>query len=57
VVQFRAEFFNFFNHPQFSNPGASGNSDNTLADVRANNKITDTSVGPRIIQFGLKFIF
>jgi hypothetical protein len=57
VVQFRAEFFNFFNHPQFSNPGAAGNSDNTLADVRANNKITDTSVGPRVIQFGLKFIF
>ena len=57
LMQLRFEFFNFFNHPQFSNPGAAGTSDNTLADVNANNKITDTSVGPRIIQIGLKFIF
>ena len=57
VVQFRAEFFNLFNHPQFSDPGAVGNVDNTLADVVANNKITDTSVGPRVIQFGLKILF
>jgi hypothetical protein len=56
-VQFRAEAYNLFNHPQFSNPGASGNSNNTLADVTANNRITDTSVGPRILQLGLKIIF
>ena len=57
MVQFRAEFYNLFNHPQFSNPGGSGNANNVLADVNANNKITDTSVGPRIIQLGLKVIF
>jgi hypothetical protein len=57
LMQLRFEFFNLFNHPQFSDPGAAGNADNVLADVRANNKITDTSVGPRIIQIGLKFIF
>jgi len=57
LMQLRFEFFNLFNHPQFADPGAAGSSDNTLADVHANNKITDTSVGPRIIQLGLKFMF
>jgi hypothetical protein len=57
VVQFRAEFFNLFNHPQFSNPVAPGSSDNTLADVHSGNRIVDTSVGPRVIQFGVKVIF
>jgi len=56
-MQFRAEFYNLFNHPQFSNPGAAGNSNNTLADVSSNNRITDTSVGPRVIQLGLKLVF
>jgi len=57
LMQFRAEFYNLFNHPQFSNPGAAGNSNNTLADVSSNNRITDTSVGPRVIQLGLKLVF
>jgi hypothetical protein len=56
-MQFRAEFYNLFNHPQFSNPAALGNSNNALADVTANNRITDTSVGPRVLQLGLKVIF
>jgi hypothetical protein len=34
-----------------------GSSYNTLADVNANNKITNTSVGPRVIQLGLKLLF
>ncbi len=57
LMQLRFEFFNFFNHAQFSNPGAAGTSYNTLASVTTNNQITDTSVGPRVIQIGAKFIF
>jgi hypothetical protein len=50
-LQFRTEFFNTFNHPQFSNPGS-------LAVGTANfGQITNTSVNPRIIQFALKYIF
>ena len=56
TVQFRAEFFNLFNHPQFSNPGAAGSAV-VLADVRTNNRITSTSVNPRIVQLALKFTF
>ncbi len=48
-VQFRAEFFNAFNHAQFNNP---------------NSRVTNRSFGliggaraPRLIQLGLKFIF
>jgi hypothetical protein len=49
-LQFRAEFYNAFNHPQFSNPA--------LNDSAANfGQITSTSVAPRLIQFGLKYIF
>jgi len=55
-AQFRAEFFNLFNHPQFSNPGAAGSAV-VLADVRNNNRITSTSVNPRIVQLALKFTF
>ena len=51
ALEFRTEFFNAFNHPQFSNPG---NSEITNA---AFGKITSTSVNPRLIQFALKYIF
>lgn len=67
VLQFRAEFFNLFNHAQFSNPGAAGQ---TVSLLNVNSytipgnlnsasaaRITSTSVNPRIIQLGLKFIF
>ena len=47
TVQFRAEFYNAFNHPQFANPST------TLGPTFA--YITATSVNPRIIQFGLKY--
>jgi hypothetical protein len=56
MIQFRAEFFNLFNHAQFSNPGATATANN-LVDVNTKNAITDVSVNPRIIQFGLKYIF
>jgi hypothetical protein len=57
-LQFRAEFFNMFNHTQFSNPGSSGTAV-SLVDVTnvTSRNIHDTSVNPRVIQFGLKYIF
>jgi hypothetical protein len=48
--QFRTEFYNAFNTPQFGNPDT-GLSNSTFGQINA------TSVGPRIIQFGLKYLF
>jgi hypothetical protein len=58
-VQFRAEFFNLFNHPQFANPTAPPGGQVNLMDVNSPNGswITATSVNPRVIQLGLKIIF
>jgi hypothetical protein len=50
-LEFRAEFFNAFNHPQFSNPATNVASPATLG------VISTTSVGPRIIQFALRYAF
>jgi hypothetical protein len=50
AVQFRAEFFDTFNHPQFSLPSASVNGGSLGV-------ITATSVSPRIIQLALKYTF
>jgi hypothetical protein len=49
-VQFRAEAFNLFNTPQFSNPDT-GQSDGTFGQIQT------TSVAPRILQFALKLNF
>ncbi len=49
-VQFRGEFFNLFNTPQFGLPGASIG--NPSAGI-----ISSTVGNPREIQFGLKFVF
>jgi hypothetical protein len=49
-LQFRTEFFNAFNHPQFGNPG-------TIVGNPSFGKIGSTSVAPRLIQFGLKYTF
>jgi Carboxypeptidase regulatory-like domain/TonB dependent receptor len=51
TLQFRSDFFNILNHPQFSNPGVAQNATNTFG------VITTTAVNPRIIQFALKFLF
>jgi hypothetical protein len=51
VLEFRTDFFNAFNHPQFSNPS-------TLTTTSsAFGSITTLSTGPRIIQFALKYSF
>jgi hypothetical protein len=49
-LAFRAEFYNSLNHPQFANPGT------TLGTANFG-VITQTSVAPRLIQFGLKYLF
>ena len=47
---FRAEFYNAMNHPQFANPGTTFRTANFGV-------ITETAVAPRLIQFGLKYLF
>jgi len=49
TIQFRAEFFNAFNHPNFSVPGT-----NLSAGF---GQITSTATEARIIQFALKYRF
>jgi len=60
-LQFRAEFFNILNHPNFALPNnvLSSPSFGSLyqtPDVAQNN-VGLGSGGPRLIQFGLKFLF
>lgn len=50
TLQFRAEFYNLFNHPQFNPPGNNRNSA-TFGDI------TSSAVPGRILQFGLKYTF
>jgi len=49
-VTFRAEFYNAFNHPQFSNPDSNFTSPTF-------GLISSTSVNPRVMQLALKFTF
>jgi hypothetical protein len=51
TLQFRTDFFNILNHPQFAPPGTAQETPNTFG------VITNTAVNPRIIQFALKFLF
>jgi hypothetical protein len=46
----RVEFYNAMNHPQFANPG-------TTFRTAGFGVITQTAVAPRLIQFGLKYLF
>jgi len=54
-LQFRAEFFNALNHPNFGTPNATvfaGTAFNPSAGL-----ITTTATTSRQIQFGLKLVF
>lgn len=49
-LQFRAEFFNFTNTPEFGNPNVAVNNNNF-------GRITSQANSPRQIQFGLKLLW
>jgi hypothetical protein len=49
-TEFRAEFYNVWNHPQF-NPPVNNTADSTFGQIQ------NSSVPPRIMQFALKFLF
>ncbi|HLJ14236.1 MAG TPA: hypothetical protein VKV15_07050, partial [Bryobacteraceae bacterium] len=60
-LQFRAEFFNLLNNVNFTVPGlGSGNPNESAAGTKVGTgsfgKLT-VAADPRILQFGLKFIF
>jgi hypothetical protein len=52
TVEFRADFFNAFNHTQFQNPNVVYSPTSTSFGT-----ITGVAVSPRIIQFALRFNF
>ena len=57
-VDFRAEFFNLFNHPHFFLPGSSGVSG--MQDINAPSSfgvVSTTLNDPRFVQLALKLIF
>src|SRR5262249_34098058 len=61
-IQFRAEFFNIFNHAQFALPGyttqsAFANNGPLFTSGTQLGVISQTSVAPRLIQLALKYSF
>ncbi|HUJ30297.1 MAG TPA: carboxypeptidase regulatory-like domain-containing protein [Candidatus Acidoferrum sp.] len=54
-TEFRAEFYNAWNHTQFANPD--GNFTDGLPPFGTFGLIQKTRVGPRVMQFGLKLLF
>jgi hypothetical protein len=57
-LEFRAEFYNAFNTPQFASTTAvQGATAPTAVGSLNFGEITATSVSPRLIQFSLKYMF
>jgi hypothetical protein len=62
--EFRAEFFNIFNHANFTNPGIINNGDNSFSSGAGGNNPNSGQFGqitatydPRIIQLAGRFSF
>ncbi len=56
-VQFRAEFFNLFNHSQFYLDGVAGSGEQDINTQSSFGVINNTVNNPRLIQFALKLKF
>jgi len=54
-VQFRAEFFNIFNHANFQAPNIDAGTSTILGGN--NVTLTQTATDGRVIQFGLKLLW
>ena len=56
-VQFRAEFFNLLNHPQFFLPGVGDTGEQDINTPSSFGVISGTVNNPRLVQLALKFAF
>jgi hypothetical protein len=56
-VQFRAEFFNLFNHPQFYMDGLGDSGQQDINTPSSFGVINNTVNNPRLVQFALRFAF
>jgi Carboxypeptidase regulatory-like domain len=57
ALQFRAEFFNLLNHPQFYLQGAAGTGEMDVSSPSSFGVINNTVNNPRLIQFAVKLKF
>ncbi len=56
-LQFRAEFFNVFNHPQLYLGGVAGSGEQDIASTATFGIVNNTVNNPRLVQFALKLKF
>jgi hypothetical protein len=56
-VQFRAEFFNLFNHPQFYMDGLGDSGQQDINTPSSFGVINNTVNNPRLVQFALRLAF